>query len=293
MAAYGARLQILEAINFVENQFPKSSALCAQAPPSTSSCPPWRAAALVQNVSMPLPPPPGITADVYHNSVPFGPPPGLVRVYPPVPAPPRRITNEDVSLFSDFAQYLDTGIDEFGIPVTVDVCCLICQTSRLAVPDRVSALEPHGPLEDQSAEWMAVLPCGHFFGSDCLARWLQISDGQSDIHEGPYCPLCRLELRYGCGHYMPAREYLPWLNRMDLIPMTGPEGGSIPHSCQECLDADLRGTINMLSDILFPRYIPQGNFRLPGSEELLHEISIQFKSRILAFRSLREHWLRW
>ncbi|KAI3323632.1 hypothetical protein HD806DRAFT_544339 [Xylariaceae sp. AK1471] len=288
METFGNRLAVLEAVNFVESHFPN-----AQAPQPTLSSPPWRVP-VPANSQAPqvgkLLSPPGIPSDKYYGGIPDGPPPGLVRVCPPIPVVPHLITNQDVSLFGDFARYLDTGVDEDGRPVIIDLTCMICQTCKLEVPERLSAAySSHGP---GNSEWIAVMPCGHFFGSACLTRWLRMSDCE-DNGKGPLCPLCRFESTYSCGHYLPAREYNHTMLRRNQVPMTLPEGGSLPYACELCYEGELEATVDSLRDLLFPRYIPQGDLRWADSAEILRETSLQFKRRVFDFLIMKEHYLRW
>jgi hypothetical protein len=285
MATFGNRLAVLEAVGFVENHFP-----IAWAPRPTSSGVPAPANPPAPHVGTFLSPP-GIAADTYYGGIPDGPPPGLVRVTPPIPAISRLITNEDVSLFGDFARYLDTRVDEDGRLVVIDLTCMICQTCKLDVgSSRVSGAPSTPEVGDN--ERIAVLPCGHCFGSRCLTRWLRMSDlEENDM--GPLCPLCRFEMTYSCHHYLPAREYSPALVRASHVPLTIPEGGAVPYSCQFCYEVEVEATVDSLRDLLFPRYIPPGDLRWADSAETLRETSILFKQSVFDFLVMREHYLRW
>ncbi|RDL39780.1 uncharacterized protein BP5553_04120 [Venustampulla echinocandica] len=53
-------------------------------------------------------------------------------------------------------------------------------------------LSPYFSLNDDgSSESPVVMPCGHYFGESCTMEWLQTKST---------CPLCRSDLRFGCGH---------------------------------------------------------------------------------------------
>ncbi|KAI0553646.1 hypothetical protein F4679DRAFT_598935 [Xylaria curta] len=125
MATSGNRLEIFAAVNFVESHFSDSQAH------KTHS---WRMSNAAHSHSHPHPlphpppqgPPPGVPADQYFSDLPDHPPPGLVRALPTTPAPVRLITNENASLFGDFARYLDNGVDADGNPLVLDLTCPIC-----------------------------------------------------------------------------------------------------------------------------------------------------------------------
>ncbi|KAI0456535.1 hypothetical protein F5B21DRAFT_522683 [Xylaria acuta] len=280
MATFGNRVEMLAALNFVESLFPSG-----QAPEPTY---PWG----VSNPAHSHPPqnsrllsPPGVSADRYYSDLPDCPPPGLIRVLPATPAPLRVITNETASLFGDFARYLDDGIDEDGNPVLIDLTCCICLESKLRVSGCGAANGPcHGPV---TFENLSVLPCGHFFGAECLYEWLLSGDG------GASCPLCRFELAYSCGHSLEPREYNPLMFRREQIPQTVPEGGLVPRSCQHCYESCIDGTVERLRHLLFPPYVVPGDLQYSDSAEILRGTSSLFKGRILDFLVMSEHYIRW
>ncbi|KAI0533078.1 hypothetical protein GGR58DRAFT_506753 [Xylaria digitata] len=205
--------------------------------------------------------PPGLSADQYYRDLPKGPPPGLVRVGEPTLAPTRLLTNEDVSLFSDFAHYLDTGVDENGFPVVIDLTCLICTERKLLVQASVAA------RSQQAHERLAILPCGHFMGENCLSRWL-LSTGLYNYNSCTHCPLCRFELAYECGHFILPYKYNPFMRRGKQIPITLPEGGKIPDECEICYKGNMDWAIDKSQDLLFPRGIIS-DLRFDSSEFLL------------------------
>lgn len=239
----------------------------------------------------PVKPPPGVSAEHYLHGLPNGCPPGLVRVSPPFPTPIRTITNENVSLFSDFAHYLDRGRDEDGNPVVVDLTCLICLERKLQVPACVTANYPPG-LEGPSFEWLTILPCRHYLGSECLENWLVESKWRSPDMAAD-CPLCRLKLEYHCGHFLPPREFNPVKTRAQQVPMTLPEGGMVPWSCPDCNHDDIREALDKVSDLLFPSTVVVGDLRHPDSGELLQRASFEFSRRMWRFTELEEHYHRW
>ncbi|KAI1489726.1 hypothetical protein F5X96DRAFT_695569 [Biscogniauxia mediterranea] len=203
--------------------------------------------------------PPGVDPDSYHG-VPDGPPPsaqGLVRVSAPIPAPVHRITNQDVALFSDIAPYFETGIDEDGHPVCIDLSCQICGYAKLEMPNKVA---PRGSgIEHDPVEGLSVLPCGHFFGSECIEQWIHTQEMEEKT---PCCPMCRFKLFYPddyCGHAIPIHSYIGWLPRNRQTPLTIPEGGHVPGLCKMCTWDQISEHVRRLNNLVFPR-VPVGNF---------------------------------
>ncbi|KAI1504298.1 hypothetical protein F5X99DRAFT_423801 [Biscogniauxia marginata] len=199
--------------------------------------------------------PPGVPQGCY-NGVVDGPPPGLVRVSLPTPAPIRRITNNDVSLFSDIVPYFQTGIDENGCPVSIDLTCQICSCRRLEMPGHVA------PTEPSEMEQLAVLPCGHMFGMGCIETW---TNTQEEAGEEPSCPMCRFSLYYhdgDCGHMISVHPYDGSWSRHRQVPLTLPEGGFVPRVCEFCALDQISKCVRHINNIVFPTS-PVGNFR-PG-----------------------------
>ncbi|KAI0447464.1 hypothetical protein F4803DRAFT_574661 [Xylaria telfairii] len=275
------RSEVLAAIDFVESHFPNSQAPGPTLPRRAHDPPhlqqPHQKASPMS--------PPGVPAKEYYSSVPDHPPPGLVRIDPPSPAPFRVITNETASLFGDFARYLDNGVDEDGNPVAVDLTCSICLESKLIVSDHVTPNRiGHAP---RAFEAMAVMPCGHYFGTNCLYEWLVSS------HWNASCPLCRFQLLYECGHELEPREYNPLGTRRMQIPMTVPEGGKIPRSCCICYEDCIETAIDRLRSLLFPRDVVPGDLQFADSDQILRSMSAQFKNRVWNSLILNEHYIRW
>ncbi|GAW14435.1 hypothetical protein ANO14919_038380 [Xylariales sp. No.14919] len=278
MASFGNRQAMLDAaiaVNFVESLFPRAHA--------HSPC-------HLVGSSPPPPPPPGVSAEEDYQGLPQGPPPGLVRVTPPCPAATRLITNEQVSLFSDFNKYLHDSIDEDGCPVVVDLTCAICMDRKLRVPDAVTARSDDGQ-QHAAREPLVVLPCGHFMGSDCLETWLIESEFQNEAGI-VRCPLCRFELVYSCGHFIPPREYIPELSGENQLPLTLPEGGRIPRTCEWCCRGNIDDAIEKLRSLLFPEVL-LNDLVWPESAEVLRTSAVQFKRRIWDFWGLNVHYNRW
>ncbi|KAI0876312.1 hypothetical protein GGS24DRAFT_514262 [Hypoxylon argillaceum] len=288
MATIGNQEAILETVNYLESRFPS-----AQAHQHTISMHPSRSPTPTNQQSPQCQAPqccspPGVAADVYQSSLPGCPPPGLVRVHPPFPTPVRVVSNANASLFSDFAPYLDTGHDEDNNPVVVDLTCLICLQRKLDVPDRVTASDFNHARG--ARESMTILPCGHFFGSGCMARWIMENEWQEIIW---HCPICRFELVYDCGHEIEPLEYDPDCRRARQVPMTLPEGGEIPHSCNECVDDEIDESIERLRRLLFPRYIVPGDYRERQSAEIMRHVSLEFRHQVWNFTMMRDEFNRW
>lgn len=95
--------------------------------------------------------------------------------------------------------------------------CLICDVKTLSYWDQ---------HHDESADEVpALLPCGHFFGLDCLTVWLAGHDT---------CPSCRRVLRHeGCGHQVEPHAVLDCPGAIPM-PQTVPEGGQVHRKCGPC-----------------------------------------------------------
>ncbi|KAI1176052.1 hypothetical protein F4777DRAFT_548262 [Nemania sp. FL0916] len=86
-------------------------------------------------------------------------------------------------------------------------------------PDKVDSEKLASDMED--FEILTPLPCGHFFGGECLDAWheQQAADGKK-----PTCPLCRFVLVHpgcGCNVYLTGSNH--WLcgeMLINVIPMT-------------------------------------------------------------------------
>ncbi|KAI0185414.1 hypothetical protein EV127DRAFT_412251 [Xylaria flabelliformis] len=276
MATSGNRLEVLAAVNFVESQFPNGH-----------KSHPWRVSSPAHSCSHSRSqgPPPGVSADEYFSGLPNSPPPGLVRVSPAKPAPVRRITNETASLFGDFARYIDDGVDEDGNPVVIDLTCCICMESKLLVSNCQAA---NSCGNSSTFEDLTIMPCGHFMGFTCLYNWLLTTDRQN-----PTCPLCRFKLVYRCGHDLEPREYTYLLPRREQVPLTLPEGGMVPHSCDVCYEKCIEDALTRLRYLLFPSDIVTGDLQYEDSAEILSNTSELFKRRTLDYLCMNEHYIRW
>lgn len=94
--------------------------------------------------------------------------------------------------------------------------CGICHDSQLLLRSEKRGLNDHT---------IAILPCGHVAGYDCLRSWFSFNQ---------CCPFCRTPLKYQlCMH--PSRLIRP-LTRENLFstPDTLPIGGVINPQCLEC-----------------------------------------------------------
>ncbi|KAI1660282.1 hypothetical protein F4813DRAFT_401221 [Daldinia decipiens] len=212
--------------------------------------------------------PPGVTEDIY-SSVRNTPPPGIVRAYPPKPISyaayrkaldkVRVITNDDVSVFGDIAHYVEYGLDSAGRRVELYLTCHISQT----VLDVTSKTPRSRDLQDTSrSEPMAVLPCGHFFGFRGIDDWVRTRYNDNVC---PDCPLCRFLLVYPqCGHEIRIRPYDPRFTRDGQLPLTIPEGGSVPDYCLRCRVDYLKLLGQQIAHQVYPDDIPFSAFTNPN-----------------------------
>lgn len=95
--------------------------------------------------------------------------------------------------------------------------CGICQETQLLLRSERKGYDDHT---------VAILPCGHIAGYDCLKNWFSLNKKS--------CPFCRTPLQYElCAHH--SRLIRP-LTRENLFsaPDTLPMGGTIPVQCVEC-----------------------------------------------------------
>ncbi|KAI1329599.1 hypothetical protein F5Y16DRAFT_397247 [Xylariaceae sp. FL0255] len=270
MPSYGVRLEILGATKFVEGLFEH------MAPIDTLNGDHYPLLSDVQT-------PPGIEQqNNLTESLSY--PPGLIRPLPPKRTSPRMITNSDVSLFSDFSPCLNAGYDVEGNPVIIELTCSICQESPLSVYDTMDGVE--------GCEALVVLPCGHFFGKDCFITW-----AESMVREDgdlPTCPLCRFKLGYSCGHIIPGKTYLPNDLCSRQIPLTVPEGGSVPLACESCVADEIYLSLDHLRALIFPSGIENGNFRGYYSQDGLRFAAMEFEIDIQRYMvRARSHYLRW
>ncbi|KAI1266825.1 hypothetical protein F5Y18DRAFT_425375 [Xylariaceae sp. FL1019] len=282
MAAFGGPwVPIDEKVAFIESLLPRYRYVPGS--PGISSFPGRRSSRVPPRLS-----PPGIAEQAYFASLITSPPPGLVRVSPPVYAFPRYITSEDVSLFSEFASYLDTGVDEAGRSVALDLTCLICQENYLEVPESVAC---HRPVD--CVEGLAVLPCGHFFGSDCLYRWLKMTFEGEDDAADPCCPLCRFKMLYRCDHLIQAKEYEPYWERARQIPLTIPEGGRVPEQCDDCYRDACGDIMAQLKEVIVPPFIDDFHL-LEIDTNTLQDIAFRLGREVKDLQwIIRTHILRW
>ncbi|KAF2967304.1 hypothetical protein GQX73_g6268 [Xylaria multiplex] len=78
------------------------------------------------------------------------------------------------------------------VRLTCDICCI----KHLRLPGWNDRLEPTNTADN--SENICVLPCGHFFGDECIRNW--VGQRHDDI-DGATCPKCRFQLTHKeCGH---------------------------------------------------------------------------------------------
>ncbi|KAI0970144.1 hypothetical protein F4678DRAFT_462944 [Xylaria arbuscula] len=105
----------------------------------------------------------------------------------------------------------ETGTD---LKVEIDLTCNICHIRHLRLHPWISG---PGLAADPEPEPFCVLPCGHYFGFDCMSKW-------HALHL--VCPMCRFRLRYlDCGHCVPVKE----VDVAERVPSVGGYVSVIEH----------------------------------------------------------------
>ncbi|KAI1078294.1 hypothetical protein F5B20DRAFT_582520 [Whalleya microplaca] len=202
--------------------------------------------------------PPGVSEGQYQG-LPNTPPPGLFHLVPEVPQH-RRITNKDVALFSDISEFIRTGHDGYGNPISINLTCTICSDRMLEMPPHVS---PIGCSADKDfVEKTAVLPCGHIFGFDCLRLWCEHKEEAGAMLS---CPHCRYPLEYwGCEHPIPIQPYDVSLERHLQLPPTIPEiGDFVSAFCEACDRAYIEERAQSMAEAIYPQKPPEV-FKFPS-----------------------------
>ncbi|KAI1304460.1 hypothetical protein F5Y03DRAFT_395383 [Xylaria venustula] len=246
MATHGTRDDgVSEAVHFVESQFSNTIAPMPYHDHS-KPCP-----ASLQSQQLP----PGTQRnDGYHKSLVEGPPPGLVRVCPPTLADTRLFDNSNTTLFSDFAEYLDGGLDEDGKHVLVDFTCMICYENKLEVPRR-------------------VMP--------------------ADSGSGEYETESMFSMIYQCGHAIYPQRYDPSFRRREHLPLTIPEDGLVPRKCRSCHEGAIENAIDELQRLLFPLVRDYDDLRYEDSQLALEESSMLLDEQAWNCWGMNIHYNRW
>ncbi|KAI1802394.1 hypothetical protein F4811DRAFT_529597 [Daldinia bambusicola] len=196
-----------------------------------------------------------------------------------------------VSVFGDFAKYIEPGLDSAGRQVELDLTCIISNTS-LDVYTRNS--RPRDPDDAARTEPMAVLPCGHYFGFKGIDDWIRtrVTDEMP-----PDCPACRFFLIYPqCGHEIKIRPYDARFQRDGQLPLTIPEGGIVPEYCWRCRVDWIRAMSQHLAYEIYPEDIPARAFinRHHCGEIEFESKRIRFQDKILDTAFMAEadysHW---
>ncbi|EMR63713.1 putative cell cycle checkpoint protein [Eutypa lata UCREL1] len=106
---------------------------------------------------------------------------------------PRPIIIDEGNYWPAIHNTVQAGFVRDGRPVRIGLRCGICDDHVLAFPP--GAL--HNP-DSQATDNVVVLPCGHFYGTTCIARWRATQDRNGQT---PTCPACRYPLVHrACGH---------------------------------------------------------------------------------------------
>jgi Ring finger domain len=170
---------------------------------------------------------------------------------------------------------------------------------------------PIGQLNgDGNIEGLAILPCGHTFGNECIIQWIGCDEqfwmkGQQDTRS---CPYCRRRLVYEhCGHTIMPKE-LPFLiwgkkpGEMREIPVEIIKNEKdTPPKCSPCTQQDLpfnRDFISLARDtyLLNKLYIWTGAQCLPdevrAGREIVCDILDDWKEKLVFGRELVENECR-
>ncbi|KAI1773950.1 hypothetical protein F4818DRAFT_442705 [Hypoxylon cercidicola] len=221
--------------------------------------------------------PPGVSAEDF-NGVPTIPPPGLslpigIEEY----MRPRVLKPGDIVMFHQMAEHF-TGYDKEGNRVILKLKCIMCN-NRLDVPKQVAPRAKDGKVPEP----FTVLPCGHFFGSNCLGQW-EFTRNEEGLE--PDCPYCRFSLVHPeCGHDIQLNPYDPRFPRSGQTPPTFPENGVVAISCESCAKMDLAWYARRLVQRVYPN-IPDEVFNDPDVYN-----SATFKEfRHCLWESIEEAW---
>ncbi|KAI0872715.1 hypothetical protein GGS24DRAFT_502537 [Hypoxylon argillaceum] len=153
------------------------------------------------------------------------------------------ITN--ISTWSELAKYVTAytpgRLKEVGIEkkVSINLDCTICNDKHIKLPSWVDG-RPNATQDE--CEELCVLPCGHFFGRQCIINWAQ---QQVNNRVVPSCPTCRFELLHPvCGHMVSLDSFS---NMIDSNVDYG-MGGSVPCTRLHKLDKDNHNVFIDISD---------------------------------------------
>lgn len=114
--------------------------------------------------------------------------------------------------------------------------CGICQESQLLLRSGKRSFDDHT---------LAILPCGHVAGYNCLREWFSFNKS---------CPFCRTPLQYQlCTH---SSRLIRPLTRENLLstPDTLPVEGSIPAQCSTCSIATNASVNKFLLDAMLDKF---------------------------------------
>lgn len=148
--------------------------------------------------------------------------------------------------------------EQYHVGIAIVLPCPLCgrqlALDKALMPDDT---DDDGEEEEEEIEDMAVLPCGHMIGADCLAQHLAAQEdaaarvpGAQDhaargaaAHRFGSCPVCEFPLGHeSCGHAVGIRVY-----GRDPIP----EGDSeVNGECRACR-LEVRGLVrDMMGDVV-------------------------------------------
>ncbi|KAI1348212.1 hypothetical protein F5Y01DRAFT_317940 [Xylaria sp. FL0043] len=100
----------------------------------------------------------------------------------------------DVGVWSQLAKYITAfrpdALAKVGSDASIKVHlnCEICHDKLVKLP---SWIRGDVSYTDENSEALCVLPCGHFFGAECISTWVE---QQLEDNIVPLCPKCRFRL---------------------------------------------------------------------------------------------------
>ncbi|KAI1273210.1 hypothetical protein F5Y07DRAFT_411514 [Xylaria sp. FL0933] len=107
----------------------------------------------------------------------------------------------DVGVWSQLAKYITSfhpdALAKVGSDASIKVHlnCEICHDKLVRLPGWI---REDISYTEENSEALCVLPCGHFFGAECIRTWVRQQYDQDNTV--PLCPKCRFRLVYpDCG----------------------------------------------------------------------------------------------
>ncbi|KAI1277443.1 hypothetical protein F5Y07DRAFT_86157 [Xylaria sp. FL0933] len=148
--------------------------------------------------------------------------------------------------------------------------------------------------EIDAIEYLSVLPCGHFFGAECLKRWLFATKKKNHLS----CVVRHVASDAGINaitHYIRPSNYDPRESAMARIPRTLPEGARVPDKCKSCFKYAYERKIYEVHHLMFGAIAgcPVGDLRYEEPAEILEKNAERFLEWMWEFGDLDAHLNRW